>query len=56
MVRERICGDIWFGVWWCDLSGINKVLDGMVKAHASVSVMSMALVEFAELGGVMVFR
>ena len=56
MVRERICGDIWFRVWRCNLFGINEVLDGMAKAYASVGAMAVALVEFAELGRVMVFR
>ena len=55
MVRERICSDIWLGVWWCYFLGIYKVLDGMVKAQASVSVMAMALVEFTKLGRVMIF-
>ena len=55
MVRDRICGDIWFGVRWCNLFGIYVVLDGMVKAQASVGVIAMALVEFGKLGRVMVF-
>ena len=55
MIGEWVCGDIGLWIWWCNSFSIYEILDGMVKAHAPVSAVSVALVIFAKLGRIKAF-
>ena len=53
-IGRQVMGDV--GLWGGDDATFNEVLDFMVKAGTMISIMTVALVESAVLGGIMAKR